>query len=1034
MPPIIISVSGENTVFTNDISYDITKTEVVLATGWTEISANSFSGSTVETIYIPSSVTTIGNFAFSPTDNLTSIIFTIDSSLATIGEFAFQDSSGITNINIPSTVTSIGRAAFQGSGLHTVYMTPETLDTLNRNDSKAYVFNTDPDAVSDQIFYGKANVVILNVDKYTAFVKNYNDLKIPIYIDISGTLVETLYSSDISINDIVEVIIGENVTIIGSNAFQFASQLEKVTYTSDNSNLTSIESSAFSDTIITEITIPGSVETIGNGAFKNNSRLNTVEFVISSTALTIGNEAFQNTSLASIDIPLRLSTIKKDTFGNTNLTNIYIPYTITEIEDDAFSSINNLTVSMYNVTIEILNISLISQSKNPIELGINDNFYGAQNVNITTPSSSLFISRNAENQDNPDDYTTNDIDGSTSISSITSYNINLGTNVIIISDNFLVSNDYVEQISIPNTVISIGVSAFEDVTHITEMSIPSSVINIDNTAFNGMNALNSFIVDVSNNFFTSVDGVLFNNDLTTLINYPDNKDLTQYDIPDSVTTIGPYSFQGVSTILTTITIPSTVTDICNNAFTSSNINNVIFDESTNIDSLGIPMGTGEFYDISANVSFITKVFNGTGTLINATQDLSGGTRVDVYGYSSIGADAFLNATTILDVELSNSVNSIGDNAFKNATSLSSVSLSSSVTSIGAYVFSGTTSLSSIYIPPSLITIDPNALSGSSLTTLNMLAITSNNLSLAGQTSVGGKAVDVNIIEITSNEIINRIYNNLDFVILMKTRISRSFITEDITSEVLVISTTNKYIQDRIKLTIQGYEIDDISIYNKNLIVDLVKTNYAREIGMSVNNLKVGLTGDSGDMIITIDVLKTGVTESMVPICFPAGTLVTTDQGDIPIEKLQPDRHTVRGNQIIAITQTTPIFKYITCIQKDALGMNIPNKDVHISNEHKVFYKGKMTKAVELVEICKNVTKIPYNGEILYNVLLGKHDKMMIHNLICETLDPENIMAKICKGKHSMDVKNKIYMELNKIIKTNNIVAYKNVCDYLSKHI
>ncbi len=226
-----------------------------------------------------------------------------------------------------------------------------------------------------------------------------------------------------------------------------------------------------------------------------------------------------------------------------------------------------------------------------------------------------------------------------------------------------------------------------------------------------------------------------------------------------------------------------------------------------------------------------------------------------------------------------------------------------------------TPISSIYIPPSLITIDPNAFSGSSLTTLNMLAITSNNLSLAGQTSVGGKAVDVNIIEITSNEIINRIYNNLDFVILMKTRISRSFITEDITSEVLVISTTNKYIQDRIKLTIQGYEIDDISIYNKNLIVDLVKTNYAREIGMSVNNLKVGLTGDSGDMIITIDVLKTGVTESMVPICFPTGTLVTTDQGDIPIEKLQPDRHTVRGNQIIAITQTTLYLNILHVFKK-----------------------------------------------------------------------------------------------------------------------
>ena len=227
-------------------------------------------------------------------------------------------------------------------------------------------------------------------------------------------------------------------------------------------------------------------------------------------------------------------------------------------------------------------------------------------------------------------------------------------------------------------------------------------------------------------------------------------------------------------------------------------------------------------------------------------------------------------------------------------------------------------------------------------------------------------------------------------------------------------------------------MNKVSIYNKNTLINLIKTIYANEIRVNTDKLRVTLT--PGSINITIDVLKEGVTESMVPICFPAGTLVTTDQGDISIEILNPDKHTIRGKKIVAITQTTPLFKHIVCIQKDALGKNIPNKDVHISNEHKVFYKGKMTKAMELVDICKNVSKIPYNGETLYNVLLEKHDKMMIHNLICETLDPENIMAKICKGKHSTAMKNKIYTELNNIIKTNDVVAYKHVCDYLSKQI
>ncbi len=129
---------------------------------------------------------------------------------------------------------------------------------------------------------------------------------------------------------------------------------------------------------------------------------------------------------------------------------------------------------------------------------------------------------------------------------------------------------------------------------------------------------------------------------------------------------------------------------------------------------------------------------------------------------------------------------------------------------------------------------------------------------------------------------------------------------------------------------------------------------------------------------------------------------------------------------MAITRTRPLHQYIVSIEKDALGKNVPCATTQISKEHKVFYNGKMVKAKDLVDICEGVSKIPYNGETLYNVLLKKHDKMMVNNLICETLDPNNIMAKICGGKYNHAEQRKICEELNEIIKSDNLAGYKKL--------
>jgi hypothetical protein len=88
----------------------------------------------------------------------------------------------------------------------------------------------------------------------------------------------------------------------------------------------------------------------------------------------------------------------------------------------------------------------------------------------------------------------------------------------------------------------------------------------------------------------------------------------------------------------------------------------------------------------------------------------------------------------------------------------------------------------------------------------------------------------------------------------------------------------------------------------------------------------------------------------VPICFPAGTPVRTDQEIIDIDKINPTIHTIRNRKIIAITKTITLAKYLVCFEIGALGKNIPCEKTFISKEHTLFYNGKMVKADDLIHL------------------------------------------------------------------------------------
>lgn len=362
-------------------------------------------------IQIPDSVETIGTSAFHNCQDLESI--TLPASLKTIESSTFSDCRNLSEVKLPASLKAIQSYVFGGcSDLKTVSYDGSLAQWSQITADNGFLGDSHPSLVTDDY---TAQFIPVRDDAYpppkTVTITKYTGTESTVILPstISNWPVTKIGEDALKDNTtITSVTIPASVTEIGSNAFAGCTNLTSVNYEGDWSNLTiqsgnpavqdaaneqlfdfkfilnntavivtryrykgtaadvtipscykgkpvtMIDHAAFFNSVVTSVTIPDSVTSIGDNAFGFCSQLTNIS--IPNSVTDIGFSAFAHcTSLKSITLPSSLSSISEALFsGCSQLTTIQIPDSVPSIQSCAFYHCRNLETIRIPVSVTLI--------------------------------------------------------------------------------------------------------------------------------------------------------------------------------------------------------------------------------------------------------------------------------------------------------------------------------------------------------------------------------------------------------------------------------------------------------------------------------------------------------------------------------------------------------------------------------------------------------------------------------------------------------------------------------------------------------
>lgn len=701
-----VSIPGGIVSIGPDLFYNcVNLTSVEIENGIKEIGQGMFSGcEKLETVVIPDSVLSIGYGAFVGCSNLKSI--SIGSSVSFIGNDAFHGCRSLTEIVIPNSVTSIGWNIFAGcESLQTVVIGRGV--TFIGGSAFRDCSNLEEITVIDgNTAYYTAGNCLIDIENQS-IVLGLNDCVIP----SDGSVLSIADYAFSARDKLTNIEIPESIQSIGSYAFSNCTNLTTVSFAENSQlrgiadyafencgKLTSImfpegidyigRYALFNCESLTDIFIPASVEDIGDDVFRGCTSIESIRVANGNatyhskgnclietesktlilgcknskipsdgSVTSIGDYAFDDcTGLTSIVIPDSVTSIGMEAFNDcTGLTSIAIPNNVTSIGMNAFNGCNALTI-------------YCEATSKPDGWDVYWNRYYSHSPFYGLRNSCYPVVWNCKSDEIADDGYIYEViggiryalkDGTATVSGQPS---NISASIIIPASVTYKEQSYsvtsignhafdgcieLTSITIPDSVTSIGDCAFYGCIGLTSITIPDSVTSIGYEAFFGCSLLTSINVDENNPKYCSKNGIVFSKDKTMLVCYPAGKKNSSYFIPDSVTSIGSYAFDGCGA-LKTVTF--------NENSQLNTIRRYAFYGCSTLTSITIPDGVTSLGDFAFHscTSLETVTFGGNSQL------------------EVIGISAFYGCSTLTSIIIPNSVTNIGREAFDRCDGLGTI--------------------------------------------------------------------------------------------------------------------------------------------------------------------------------------------------------------------------------------------------------------------------------------------------------------------------------------------------------------------------